>query len=195
MALDLTLKKISIVIFAIFITSVLTVFLSARADFVSSQSPQQLSLSLKFSRKGSTFNIGDAILSQPIFINHTSTNLFVWEHDNFWTNHLLLLVDAKGNEPPLTDLGRRAKDTFFRRLGWDRSDQKMIEPGREYNDLEIDLSRYFSLPEGDYSVALLYNEMAWMGNEVRGQKRVLNYPSPHTTLISETVHFKVKAKD
>lgn len=78
----------------------------------------------------------------------------------FWPNHLLFITDAKGNIPPMKDLGRGCLvGATVKSANRDDNWRWVIAPGDAFVELtRIDLDKMFVLRPGTYSLAVEYNE-------------------------------------
>ena len=73
----------------------------------------------------------------------------------FWPNHRLVVKDKQGHEAEKTDQWRN------KRFGVsDRSGPIVIKPGKsfDYGKHPVDLAPLYTLPPGDYTVRVTYDE-------------------------------------
>ena len=79
-------------------------------------------------------------------------------HSGFWPNHLILVKDADGKEPPLTAFGRQCRKAFS--PGGERGKNfpvKVAAGGEDAAYEKYDLTRHFDLSApGRYTVRASY---------------------------------------
>src|SRR5262249_50624724 len=70
------------------------------------------------------FEVGEAVPVKYVVLNVSRMEQIVW-HSGFWANHLILVKDADGKEPPLTPFGQRCRRAFS--PGGERSKNVPVE--------------------------------------------------------------------
>jgi RNA polymerase sigma factor (sigma-70 family) len=100
-------------------------------------------------------------------VKNVSTEVQTLWHSGFWANHLVLVKDAAGNEPPLTESGKERRRAFS--PGGERTKNVPVKvpPGGEDAAYEpYDLTRLYDLSRpGRYTVQYVYEEKqgGWEG--------------------------------
>lgn len=109
---------------------------------------------------------------EPIPINIITWNsddraIIIWEC-GFWFNHILEVRDARGKQPPLTDLGQKCLSLFSHDFR-DKNRPIFLEPGRQHgrDGTIADLSQYFRLGQGEYRIRLTYEDKDESGVNMR----------------------------
>jgi RNA polymerase sigma factor (sigma-70 family) len=112
------------------------------------------------------FEAGEAVPVNYAVHNVSRTEQIVW-HSGFWVNHLILVRDAAGREPPLTPFGRRCRSAFS--PGGERSKNVPVPipaGGTDAAYEEYDLTKHYDLSRpGRYTVQYVYEEKhgGWEG--------------------------------
>jgi RNA polymerase sigma factor (sigma-70 family) len=112
------------------------------------------------------FKVGEAIPVKYTVKNVSKVEQIVW-HSGFWFNHLILVRDAKGKEPPLTVLGQQCRKSFSPGGPRKKNAPVKIPPDREDTAYEqYDLAKLYDLSKpGRYTVQYVYEEKqgGWEG--------------------------------
>ena len=100
------------------------------------------------------FDRGEAIELSLEFRNDSDSPVTFVEC-GFWPNHRVVVKDKQGHEAELTEEGRRRRTS-----GSDRSGPIVIKPGKsfDYGKHPVDLAPLYTLPPGDYTVRVTYDE-------------------------------------
>jgi RNA polymerase sigma factor (sigma-70 family) len=112
------------------------------------------------------FLVGEAIPAKYVVKNVSKEEQTVW-HSGFWPNHQVIVKDADGKEPPLSEFGKERRKAFS--PGGERSKNSpvTIPPGGEDAAYEkYDLTQLYDLAKsGRYTVQYIYEEKqgGWEG--------------------------------
>jgi hypothetical protein len=132
------------------------------ADF----GPEVKGLRAKVSLARDKFDVGESIQVKYVVKNVSNQQQTVW-HSGFWANHLILVHDAGGKEPPLTVIGQQRRRSFS--PGGERSKNVpvMVPAGGEDSAYEqYDLAQFYDLSRpGLFTVQYIYEEKqgGWEG--------------------------------
>lgn len=96
----------------------------------------------------------------------------------FWTNHRVVLLDAQGQEPPLTEKGRAVREASTKNYGnRDHDVLRTILPGETLVETEwIDLEGMYRLEPGKYTLTAEYFEQ--IGDPLRIPSNPVEYVRP-----------------
>jgi beta-lactamase regulating signal transducer with metallopeptidase domain len=123
-------------------------------------------LRAKISLATQKFLIGEPIEMKYAVKNVSSAEREIW-HSGFWPNHLILVRDADGKEPPLTWMGQRYREVFSPGGSRDKNAPVAMPPGGEDAAYEkYDLTKLYELTKpGKYTVEYIYEEKqgGWEG--------------------------------
>jgi RNA polymerase sigma factor (sigma-70 family) len=128
--------------------------------------PEVKGLRAKVTLPKKTFAVGAAIQATYTVKNVSKVEQTVW-HSGFWLNHLVLVRDADGKEPPLTPLGEQGRKAFS--PGGERWKNVAVKvpPGGADAAYELyDLAKLYDLSKpGRYTVQYIYEEKlgGWEG--------------------------------
>jgi hypothetical protein len=113
----------------------------------------------KISLATQNFLIGERIDVKYKVKNVSSGEQIIW-HSGFWPNHLMLVRDADGKEPPLTWMGQRYREAFSPGGPRDKNAPVAVPPGGEDAAYEeYDLTKLYELIKaGTYTVQYIYDE-------------------------------------
>jgi RNA polymerase sigma factor (sigma-70 family) len=112
------------------------------------------------------FAIGEAIEVKYELKNVSKDEQTVW-HSGFWANHLIVVKDADGKEPALTEFGKRLRKAFSPGGERGKNAPVKVPPGGEDAAYErYDLTWLYNLTKsGRYTVQYIYEEKqgGWEG--------------------------------
>jgi RNA polymerase sigma-70 factor (ECF subfamily) len=135
------------------------------ADF----GPEVEGLRAKVTLAREKFEVGEATLVKYVVNNVSHAEQVIW-HRGFWPNHVLVVKDADGKEPPLTEFGSQCRKAFSpnRTHGGKRVPVKVPPGGEDGAYEEYDLTKHFHISRpGRYTVQYLYDdrqpEGGWAG--------------------------------
>ena len=131
---------------------------------------------LTISLPSKSFSAGLPISFQTIVHNPTPAEITVWS-SGYWPNHLVILVDQDGAEPPLTAEGKERKLRFFNPAR-DKNFPRILTSHQSHDEGEHCLTDAYHLKPGDYALKILYSD---------GQAQ------SSLTLLSNRVRFRVTA--
>ena len=123
-------------------------------------------LRAKISLEKQQYAVGAPIKVKYVVKNVSKVELTLW-HSGFWPNHLILVQDAKGKEPPFTTLGGQCRKSFS--PGGDRDKNvpwKVPAGGEDAANEAYDLTKFYDLSKpGRYTVQYIYEEKqgGWEG--------------------------------
>jgi hypothetical protein len=112
------------------------------------------------------FAEGESIIPDYVVMNVSNQKLTIW-HCGFWPNHLVLVKDATGKEPPLTLFGQQCRAAFS--PGGDRFKNVAVTlppGGEDTKESKQDLTQVYDLSKpGKYTVQYIYEEKqgGWEG--------------------------------
>jgi uncharacterized protein (TIGR03067 family) len=112
------------------------------------------------------FEVGEAIPVSYVVRNVSKEVQTLW-HSGFWPNHLILVKDADGKEPPLTAFGKQCRQAFS--PGGERGKNapvKVPAGGEDAAYEQYDLAKLYDLSRpGRYTVQYVYEEKqgGWEG--------------------------------
>jgi RNA polymerase sigma factor (sigma-70 family) len=124
-------------------------------------------LCAKISLPKKKFTVGEGIKGTYVIHNVSKAELTLW-HCGFWPNHLILVRDGKGREPPLTPFGRQCRKAFAPAGERGKNAPVKMPSGKEdATEGQYDLSRLYDLTRPDrYTVQYVYEEEhegGWQG--------------------------------
>jgi hypothetical protein len=128
--------------------------------------PEVKGLRAKVTLAKANFTVGEAVEVKYVVANVSKAEQVVW-HSGFWPNHLILVHDAAGNEPPLTPLGRQCRQAFS--PGGERGKNapvKVPAGGEDAAYEKYDLTKIYDLSmPGRYTIQYVYEEKqgGWEG--------------------------------
>jgi uncharacterized protein (TIGR03067 family) len=134
----------------------------AREDF----GPEVKGLRAKVSLVKNKVEVGAAVLAAYVVKNVSREEQTLW-HSGFWPNHLIVVKDADGKEPPLTEHGKERRRVFS--PGGERLRNvavKVPAGGEDAAYEKYDLTRHYDLSRpGRYTVQYVYEEKqgGWEG--------------------------------
>jgi RNA polymerase sigma factor (sigma-70 family) len=134
----------------------------ARADF----GPEVKGLRAKVTLAKDKFQVGEAVPATYVVKNVSKEEQTLW-HSGFWPNHLIVVKDADGKEPPLTEFGRQRRQAFS--PGGERSKNVAVNVpagGEDAAYEKYDLTKLHDLSRpGRYTVQYVYEEKqgGWEG--------------------------------
>src|SRR5262249_20856452 len=135
------------------------------ADF----GPEVEGLRAKVTLAKEKFEVGEATPVKYVVKNVSHDEQVIW-HRGFWPNHVLVVKDADGKEPPLTEFGSQCRKAFSpnRTHGGKRVPVKVPPGGEDRAYEEYDLTTHFDVSRpGRYTVQYLYDdrqpEGGWAG--------------------------------
>jgi RNA polymerase sigma-70 factor (ECF subfamily) len=135
----------------------------ARAEF----GPEVKGLRAKVSLARDKFEVGELILAAYVVKNVSNVEQTLW-HSGFWPNHLIIIKDADGKEPPLTEHGKECRRVFS--PGGERLRKnvavKVPAGGEDAAYEKCDLTKLYDLSRpGRYTVQYVYEEKqgGWEG--------------------------------
>ncbi len=107
------------------------------------------------------FTVGEAIPVTYVIKNFSKDEQTTW-HSGFWPNHMIVVKDADGKEPPLTERGRQVRKAFAPEGGRDKNAPVKLKPGAEDSAwTKYDLQELYDLSKpGRYTVQYVYQEGA-----------------------------------
>ncbi len=113
-----------------------------------------------------TFAVGEAVPVTYVVKNVSGHEQTLW-HCGFWPNHQVLVRDAAGKEPPLSELGRQRRQSFAPGGERDKNVPVAVPPGGEDAAYEkYNLAALYDLSRpGRYTVQYVYEEKhgGWEG--------------------------------
>jgi RNA polymerase sigma factor (sigma-70 family) len=128
--------------------------------------PEVKGLRAKVTLAKEKFAVGEAIEVKYVVKNVSKDEQTLW-HSGFWPNHQILVKDADGKEPPLTEFGQERRKAFS--PGGERTKNVAVKvpPGGEDAAYEpYDLTKLYDLTKtGRYTVQYVYEERqgGWEG--------------------------------
>src|SRR5579864_4026223 len=129
--------------------------------------PKVKGLQAKVSLAKETFAVGVAIPVKYVVKNVSKEEQTLW-HSGFWPNHVIIVKDAGGKEPPLTPFGEQCRKAFS--PGGERSKNvpwKVPAGGEDAAYEPYDLTKLYDLAKpGRYTVQYVYEEKqaeGWQG--------------------------------
>lgn len=123
---------------------------------------------------GREFRAGEPILLGCTLKNGSRKD-FVYYPDFFYRHHYLIVLNDKGREPPLTDIGEGIQKSADNLAGKNRF--LTVKAGGEYKSLgqqfpQNDLAKIYRLAPGDYSIVVEYRkEMIIKSNTINFRVR------------------------
>jgi RNA polymerase sigma factor (sigma-70 family) len=112
------------------------------------------------------FALGEAIEVKYVVKNDSKEEQTVW-HSGFWSNHLILVKDADGKEPDLTDFGKALRKAFSPGGERGKSAPVKVPAGGEDPAYEnYDVTWLYNISKsGRYTVQYIYEEKqgGWEG--------------------------------
>lgn len=113
----------------------------------------------KISLAQKQYKVGAPIVVQYEIRNFGKQPATVW-HSGFWPNHLIVVKDAAGKEPPLTAFGKQTRNAFSPNGPRDKNYPVKLTPGQGDKTLgKYDLRMLFDLSTpGKYTVEYVYDE-------------------------------------
>ena len=106
---------------------------------------------------------GDPIVLHLSVVNNTERDITIWR-TSFFTNHRIVIKNARGMFPEMTENGRRASRLFdpgVERMG---NFPVLLAPGKRDKTLDaVTLSDLFVLPEGTYYANIIYEDYQCTG--------------------------------
>jgi RNA polymerase sigma factor (sigma-70 family) len=112
------------------------------------------------------FAVGEAIEVRYVVKNVSKDEQTVW-HSGFWPNHLVVVKDADGKEPALTEFGKERRKAFS--PGGERDKNvpvKVPAGGEDAAYQKYDIARLYNISKsGRYTVQYIYEEKqgGWEG--------------------------------
>jgi RNA polymerase sigma factor (sigma-70 family) len=112
------------------------------------------------------FALGEAIKVEYMVKNVTKEEQTIW-HSGFWPNHLIVVKDADGKEPALTEFGKQLRKAFSPGGERFKNSPVKVPPGGEDAAYEkYDLTWLYNIGKsGRYTVQYIYEEKqgGWEG--------------------------------
>jgi uncharacterized protein (TIGR03067 family) len=109
---------------------------------------------------------GEAIPVKYVVKNVSKEEQILW-HSGFWPNHVIVVKDAEGKEPPLTQFGQQCRKAFSPGGERGKNAPVRVPPGGEDTAYEqYDLTKLYDLTKpGRYTVRYVYEEKqgGWEG--------------------------------
>lgn len=106
-----------------------------------------------------TYRSGEPIQLSLSFENPTEAAVTIWL-SGFWPNHEILVTDDAGEEPPLTEDGKRRRAAFAPDGERDKNAPRVLSPGMRYRDAKgLDLTDLYRFEKGTYQVRAAYHDM------------------------------------
>jgi RNA polymerase sigma factor (sigma-70 family) len=128
--------------------------------------PEIKGLRAKITLARAKFAVGEAIEVRYVVKNVSKEEQTVW-HSGFWPNHLILVKDADGKEPALTEFGKERREAFSPGGVRKKSTPVDVPPGGEDAAYEkVDIARLYNMSKsGRYTVQYIYEEKlgGWEG--------------------------------
>jgi hypothetical protein len=128
--------------------------------------PEVKGLRAKVTLAKEKFEAGEAIPVKYVVKNVSRGEQIVW-HSGFWSNHLILVHDAGGKEPPLTPFGQQRRQAFSPGGERGKNSPWTVSAGGEDTAYEqYDLAKLYDLSRpGRYTVQYVYEEKqgGWEG--------------------------------
>jgi RNA polymerase sigma factor (sigma-70 family) len=112
------------------------------------------------------FEVGEPIPVSYVVKNVSKEEQTIW-HSGFWMNHLIVVEDAAGKEPPLTEFGQQCRRVFSPGgERWKNVAVKVAPGGEDAAYEKYDLAMLYDLSKpGRYAVQYVYEEKqgGWEG--------------------------------
>jgi RNA polymerase sigma factor (sigma-70 family) len=138
--------------------------------------PEVRGLRAKIMLPKERFAVGEAIPVTYIVKNVSQEEQILW-HSGFWPNHLILVEDAAGKEPPLTESGQQCRNAFSPNGERKKNVRVPVAAGGADAAYEkYDLTSLYDLTRpGRYTVQYVYEEKLGSGWEGRLPSNVVTF--------------------
>ncbi|MBX6315012.1 MAG: hypothetical protein IRY99_19170 [Isosphaeraceae bacterium] len=105
------------------------------------------------------FRPGEPIPLTLKFDNRSGRPVTIWS-SGFWPNHRVVVMDERGEEAPLTDIGKERRDLFAPGGARDKNAPRVLSAGETYREgLDLDVTRLYRLGPGRYHVQVTYHDI------------------------------------
>jgi len=111
-------------------------------------------------------------------INRSDDTVTIWLA-GFWANHQVIVLDADGNEPPLTESGRLRRSAFRPAGTREKNLPLELEPGDSHVSGKGALTTLYELGPGRYTLQVTYDD---------------RHPPTPLTVAAKPVDFQVIGK-
>jgi RNA polymerase sigma factor (sigma-70 family) len=162
--------------------------------------PEVKGLRAKVTLAKNTFDVGEAVLVKYVVKNVSREEQTLW-HSGFWPNHQVVVRDAAGKEPPLTEFGGRCRKAFS--PGGERWKNVAVKVALGAEDAayeQYDLTKLYDLSRpGRYTVEYVYEEKqgGWEGRLPSNQAafEIAAKEDPRCVIEKDGVRFEVRVPE